>query len=242
MSEIKSETSPESTPESTSMAGSPAKVLGRNEPCPCGSGKKYKRCCGVAAAPKLTPPKAAATQSPGFDPAAFSNMDPQMMSQISQGLQRLPKGQLQRLQAIMQKAMNGKDVSSEAQELERSLPKDFQEMIQGLTATYGASMFQGMQQPEGGAEGPLALPEPSAQGQSPGLTEEQARELVAKAAAEGKISQEQAESLLNVPSSTSLEGAPVTPSSIELPENSGDPDSKFSRLWRNISGKPGRPG
>jgi uncharacterized protein YecA (UPF0149 family) len=23
----------------------PAKV-GRNEPCPCGSGKKYKRCCG----------------------------------------------------------------------------------------------------------------------------------------------------------------------------------------------------
>jgi len=25
----------------------PAKV-GRNDPCPCGSGKKYKRCCGVA--------------------------------------------------------------------------------------------------------------------------------------------------------------------------------------------------
>lgn len=22
---------------------------GRNEPCPCGSGKKYKRCCGAAA-------------------------------------------------------------------------------------------------------------------------------------------------------------------------------------------------
>jgi uncharacterized protein YecA (UPF0149 family) len=22
--------------------------VGRNEPCPCGSGKKYKRCCGVA--------------------------------------------------------------------------------------------------------------------------------------------------------------------------------------------------
>jgi uncharacterized protein YecA (UPF0149 family) len=20
--------------------------VGRNEPCPCGSGKKYKRCCG----------------------------------------------------------------------------------------------------------------------------------------------------------------------------------------------------
>jgi preprotein translocase subunit SecA len=26
-----------------------AKKVGRNEPCPCGSGKKYKKCCGVAA-------------------------------------------------------------------------------------------------------------------------------------------------------------------------------------------------
>ena len=22
------------------------KKVGRNDPCPCGSGKKYKRCCG----------------------------------------------------------------------------------------------------------------------------------------------------------------------------------------------------
>ncbi len=22
------------------------KVVGRNDPCPCGSGKKYKKCCG----------------------------------------------------------------------------------------------------------------------------------------------------------------------------------------------------
>lgn len=28
--------------------------VGRNEPCPCGSGKKYKRCCiGRTAAPRL---------------------------------------------------------------------------------------------------------------------------------------------------------------------------------------------
>ena len=26
-----------------------AKKVGRNEPCPCGSGKKYKRCCGRGA-------------------------------------------------------------------------------------------------------------------------------------------------------------------------------------------------
>ncbi|MDT7520794.1 SEC-C metal-binding domain-containing protein [Rhodoferax sp. TBRC 17660] len=23
--------------------------VGRNEPCPCGSGKKFKKCCGAAA-------------------------------------------------------------------------------------------------------------------------------------------------------------------------------------------------
>ena len=31
-------------------SGEPAKAKdepGRNEPCPCGSGKKYKKCCGV---------------------------------------------------------------------------------------------------------------------------------------------------------------------------------------------------
>jgi uncharacterized protein len=26
-----------------------APKVGRNDPCPCGSGKKYKRCCGGAA-------------------------------------------------------------------------------------------------------------------------------------------------------------------------------------------------
>ena len=25
------------------------KKVGRNDPCPCGSGKKYKQCCGVEA-------------------------------------------------------------------------------------------------------------------------------------------------------------------------------------------------
>ena len=27
----------------------PARKTGRNDPCPCGSGKKYKKCCGGAA-------------------------------------------------------------------------------------------------------------------------------------------------------------------------------------------------
>jgi len=25
----------------------PRRVTGRNKPCPCGSGKKFKRCCGA---------------------------------------------------------------------------------------------------------------------------------------------------------------------------------------------------
>ena len=25
-----------------------APKIGRNDPCPCGSGKKYKKCCGAA--------------------------------------------------------------------------------------------------------------------------------------------------------------------------------------------------
>lgn len=28
-------------------AAAPSKKVGRNEPCPCGSGKKYKKCCGL---------------------------------------------------------------------------------------------------------------------------------------------------------------------------------------------------
>ncbi|WP_204338116.1 SEC-C metal-binding domain-containing protein, partial [Proteus mirabilis] len=24
-----------------------AQKVGRNDPCPCGSGKKYKKCCGL---------------------------------------------------------------------------------------------------------------------------------------------------------------------------------------------------
>lgn len=29
----------------------PNSAIGPNDPCPCGSGKKYKRCCGLAVAP-----------------------------------------------------------------------------------------------------------------------------------------------------------------------------------------------
>ena len=225
-------------------------TIGRNEPCPCGSGKKYKRCCGVNAAPKLVAPKNPPAM-PGGAPYsqeelgdALGGMDPQVMMQFSQALQRLPKGQMQRLQAIMQKAMNGKDVTQEAQEFEKTLPVDFQNMIQSFSAMGGA-MGGGMF----GGGGP-ALPEASLPDLSlpeaplPAMTEEEARALVAKAAAEGKISASQAENLLA--SSDTHEEAPALDvsepqagESVEPGLQSGEAQqkeapSKLGRFWRNF--------
>ena len=48
--ELKAELVLLTTDESISLAPNPAQVhsahIGRNDPCPCGSGKKYKKCCG----------------------------------------------------------------------------------------------------------------------------------------------------------------------------------------------------
>src|ERR1700721_3046111 len=45
-------------------------VTGRNDPCPCGSGKKYKRCCGLAGveAARLRPRDA------GLDPRDIGSL------------------------------------------------------------------------------------------------------------------------------------------------------------------------
>lgn len=44
---LKGHTPIELSPQSTAVANQKPKVkVGRNEPCPCGSGKKYKKCCG----------------------------------------------------------------------------------------------------------------------------------------------------------------------------------------------------
>ncbi len=153
----------------------------RNEPCPCGSGKKYKRCCGVDAEPQFTtvsqkPSENALSGNPFFDP---SKMDPQMMSQISEAMQKLPKGQLQRLQSLVQKAMSGKDVSREADEFEKALPPGVREMLMSakntIELTEKASSITQSDQP---------------------MTEEQARAIVAAAAEKGEIPADQAEQLL----------------------------------------------
>ncbi len=109
--------------ETTSENATPK--VGRNEPCPCGSGKKYKRCHGVDAEGIIGAPQQSSLPE-GFDP---SKIDPKMIAQFQQLLGKLPKGQLNRLQGLMQKAMSGKDISAEAGEFEKTLPTEFQNFM-----------------------------------------------------------------------------------------------------------------
>jgi|GEM_PF-1961253 len=110
------------------------KNVGRNDSCPCGSGKKFKRCHGEnlpwQGNPQVqaseTPETASEAGMPQFDP---SKMDLTWLAEFSSAIQRLPKGQLQQLQAIMQKGMQGKDVTRELEDLQRRLPPSVQELL-----------------------------------------------------------------------------------------------------------------
>jgi uncharacterized protein YecA (UPF0149 family) len=172
-----------STPQENSLSSTekkPEPQTGRNEPCPCGSGKKFKRCHGVDAAPKLTQPTTAAMPAGalpgGFDP---SQMDPAMMQQMAKSLQRLPRGQLTKLQSIMQRAMSGQDVTQEAAQFERMLPPEFQQMAMQMM------MAQNMASAGG------AVPAADAP-----MDADEAKKIVAKAVAEGKMTEAQAKELL----------------------------------------------
>lgn len=113
------------------------KNVGRNDPCPCGSGKKLKKCHGESAAWQGNTPAAPVAAegdagAEGANPAAAfdpSKMDLNWLATFSSAIQRLPKGQMARLQSLMQKAMAGKDVARELEEFQRTLPPSFQEML-----------------------------------------------------------------------------------------------------------------
>jgi hypothetical protein len=111
------------------------KNVGRNDPCPCNSGKKFKKCHGENlpwqgnAKVEEAPAEGAApaeNAAPQFDP---SKMDLNWLATFSSAIQRLPKGQMQQLQALMQKAMAGKNVTRELEEFQRKLPPSFQELL-----------------------------------------------------------------------------------------------------------------
>lgn len=116
-------------------------LVGRNEPCPCGSKKKFKRCCGKEAPPFLTPPQ---NPSPEFNPPPGMNLKPGMMDQLKKGMnlklmmklskiiKKLPPDQIQELQGLMSQAMAGKDVSREMESLSKSFPKEFQDLISSM--------------------------------------------------------------------------------------------------------------
>lgn len=196
---------PTNSPSTETSSTASAVDLGRNEPCHCGSGKKYKRCHGVGAAPKLSAPAApvAAAGVPmgGFDP---SQMDPAMMQQMTKALQRLPRPQLMRLQSIMQRAMAGQDVAKEAAEFERILPPEFSQMAMQMM------MAQGM---VGGA----------AAGGPTEMNADEAKQIVAKAVSEGKMTAEQAKELL---------GGEDPQAILEKSEKKG-----LSGLFKKITGK-----
>ena len=116
--------------------------VGRNDPCPCKSGKKFKRCHGLeqvaewhgnvpAPAENQNAGGAPAEAAPQFDP---SKMDLNWLAEFSSAIQRLPKGQMARLQSLMQKAMAGKDVARELEEFQRTLPVSVQELLKNSPA------------------------------------------------------------------------------------------------------------
>jgi hypothetical protein len=143
--------------------------------------------------------------------------------------------------------MSGKDVTAEAQDFEKTLPVEFQSMLQSFQAQAGA-MGAGLP-----TEEPMTATETSA------MTEEQARALVAKAAAEGAISKEQAASLLKAEGKSpvalpnelssplpgfsqpdfSQKDEAVQPGlDTQAPLSSEDEkSSKLGKFWRNLSGK-----
>jgi hypothetical protein len=202
--------------------------VGRNEPCPCGSGKKYKRCHGVEAAPKLGAPKmptlpgvGGAPGAPGGLPFDPSQLDPAWMSQVTQALQRLPKQHMHKLQTIMQRAMSGQDVTREAAELERMLPPEFKQLMSSFS-------MPGMPGMGEGAAGGMAAGLAAAQGAAvpAEMTEEEARRLVAEAAAQGKIDTSKAEQLLGDKAQEEIQKA------AETQQGSG-----LGKLWRKVTGK-----
>lgn len=181
---------------------------------------------------------------PGGLPFDVNSLDPQWMMQFSQALQRLPAGQMQKLQAIMQKAMAGKDVTREAADFEKHLPPQFQSLLKSFKMPEGAAGAPGMGMPGGmpgfpaGMENPLAGMSPeeiqkqmasfmeSSQAieaeSAPAMDENEAKKIVAAALAEGKISQEQAASVLGSGESNAA---------------GGESGSKFSKLWKSVKGK-----
>ena len=93
----------------------PQENVGRNDPCPCGSGKKYKKCClskDEAAAPRISEPSLFPPLPPSaFPPGAFES-----------DLDKLSNGVLDAIEARQ---------FDEAERLCKQLRTEFPEVIDG---------------------------------------------------------------------------------------------------------------
>lgn len=205
--------------------------VARNHPCPCGSGKKYKRCCGAneksdsvvltggtpsksdgaafqsttreemekraqemaeqaAQAAQNMPNMGAGGMAGGFDP---SQMDPAMMAQINQALMRMPKGQLAKMQNLMQRAMSGQDVTQELMAMEKSLPPQLKALMAQANPMAG-SMVAGMA--ASAADEAQVVEEVAPEVAADDLSVHEAKQIVEDALKRGEISKEEAEKLL----------------------------------------------
>lgn len=130
---------------------------------------------------------------PQFDP---SKMDPKVLMQMTQLIQKLPHDQLSRMQTLMHNAMAGFDVKKEMEEFEKGLPPGFREQMTSLLMQQYA---QGAAPQADEQEVPNIAPlqdHDSVSADSSEMSLREARLTLLRAVAEGKLSPEDAEKLL----------------------------------------------
>jgi hypothetical protein len=134
---------------------------------------------------------------PGFDP---SKMDPKVLMELSQLIQKLPAEQLSRMQTLMHNTMAGYDMKKEMEEFEKGLPPDFREKIikiLGPSVTTSGSSYSEIQ---GMKDNVIDISPNPAESTTSEPSEEmdlhQARLTILKAVASGSMQPEEAEKLL----------------------------------------------
>jgi hypothetical protein len=134
---------------------------------------------------------------PGFDP---SKMDPKVLMELSQLIQKLPAEQLNRMQTLMHNTMAGHDMKKEMEEFEKGLPPEFREkMIQILGSSLAPSAAP-YSENQGHKNNVIDI-SPSAVASEPTVSPgemnlHEARLTILKAVASGSMQPEEAEKLL----------------------------------------------
>ncbi len=76
--------------------------IGRNDPCPCGSGKKYKRCCLGKDAWLPATPRVPAAKAASAAPAPLPKLDPRRLPELLRDFaRRVPKGERGEIEQLL---------------------------------------------------------------------------------------------------------------------------------------------